>query len=323
MGIFNFTHVLRSQQFDRWMLETFFDRVDAIKYDFLHARGDVRKRLSEMLMFAVFYEPSTRTRFSFEAGAHHLGMHVVSTENAEQFSSSIKGETLEHTIRTMCGYFPDVIVLRHKDDGAADRAAGVIDKYVVDKNRHKVSIINAGDGMNQHPTQALLDLYTIRRKMGKLDGLTVIVGGDLEHGRTVKSLVYLLAKFDNNRLIFVSPDEFRIGENIKEHLTEHGVEFREETELEKVLPDADVVYWTRIQKERMKDSKLVDSVRKYVIGSGEIGLFKESAILMHPMPIAGEIGREVDDDPHAVYFEQSQNGLFVRMTLLLELLSKK
>ena len=240
---------------------------------------------------------------SFGAAARHLGMEVVTTENAKDFSSAAKGETLEDTIRVMCEYYPDIIVLRHNDTDAAKHAARV----------STVPIINAGDGMGQHPTQALLDLYTIYKELQRMAGLTVVMGGDLLHGRTVRSLSYLLAKFEGNKLIFVSPSSLRIGKDIKDYLKKHNIDFSETEDLHIAMKQADVIYWTRIQKERFDSSTLENT---YTIGPKELKLMKPDAILMHPLPRVGEIEQAVDKDPRAAYFRQAGNGMFVRMALL-------
>lgn len=312
-------HLLRSQQFDRSSLEKLFSSTDKIRKLFQKKSGrkKLKKELLGKLMFAIFYEPSTRTRISFASAGAHMGMRVITTENARDFSSAIKGETLEDTIRVLCEYHPDTIVLRHNETGAAERAASISERY-------RIPIINAGDGIGQHPTQALLDLYTIRRELGTIDGLTVVIGGDLAQGRTAKSLSYLLSKFDNIRIIFVSPPELRIGEDILDHLKEHGVRYTQKSDLGAVLPHADVVYWTRIQKERMgkKTFKKVNGL--YRIGLQEVAKMKKKrSIILHPLPRVDEIAKEVDDDPRAAYFRQAGNGMFVRMAILKMLLHKK
>lgn len=243
---------------------------------------------------------------------HRLGGRVISTENAAEFSSVSKGETLEDTIRIINGY-ADVIVIRHYEVGAARRAAAV----------SRVPVINGGDGVGQHPTQALLDLYTIRKETGAIDGLKIAMVGDLAQGRTVRSLAYLLAKFKDIRLYFVAPPLLRMKEDILLHLREHGVEFVEEPDLNKVLPEVDVVYQTRIQKERFGDrvADYEECRGLYVINGASLKRMKQSAILMHPLPRVGEIAMEADSDPRAAYFRQAQNGLYVRMALLRRVLS--
>lgn len=306
-------HVLEAQQFTPALLETIFRR--AAEFQSLLENKQQNKQLGSMLagrmLFNIFYEPSTRTRMSFGAAAQHLGMEVITTENAREFSSAAKGETLEDTIRVMCEYKPDVIVLRHFETDAAKHAAAV----------STVPIINAGDGMGQHPTQALLDLYTIEKELGRLSDLEVILGGDLLHGRTIRSLSYLLAKFKGNKLTFVSPESLRVGDDLKVYLEKHGAQYQETSDLNNALKTADVVYWTRTQKERFDSSKLGDT---FTIGPDELNLMKKKSILMHPLPRVGEITTSVDADPRAVYFQQAGNGMYVRMALIewvLELLN--
>lgn len=303
-------HVIEAQQFDLPMINHLFEV--AAEMEKVAARGgtdDYRSRL----MATLFYEPSTRTRFSFEAAMHRLGGRVISTENAAEFSSVAKGETLEDTIRIMNGYV-DVIVLRHSEVGTAKRAAAV----------SQVPIINAGDGVGQHPTQALLDLYTIHKEIGSIDGLKIAMVGDLAQGRTVRSLAYLLSKFKNTKMYFVAPPLLKMKEDILEHLEERGSWFTEESTLDRVLPEVDVVYQTRVQKERFGD-RIADyeSCRGiYIINKNSLRLMKPNAIIMHPLPRLEEIAMEVDQDRRAAYFRQAQNGLFVRMALLTALLSK-
>src|SRR5438093_4623888 len=229
------SHVVESQQFSRALLEELFTRADEIKREPHRFIG----RLAGQVMAALFYEPSTRTRLSFEAAMLRLGGQTMGTDNAREFSSAAKGETLEDTVRIVSGY-ADVIVLRHNEEGAAKRAAAV----------STVPVINAGDGPGQHPTQALLDLYTIRAELSKIDGVSVAMVGDLANGRTARSLAYLLSKFRDVTVWFVAPPQVAMGDDIKAHLDEHGVRWHETRDLEEVLPVADVVYQTRIQKER-------------------------------------------------------------------------
>lgn len=299
-------HVLEAQQFTPELLKTIFARAaefEALVKNKKANHKELSSILNGRLLFNVFYEPSTRTRMSFGAAARHLGMEVVTTENAKDFSSATKGETLEDTIRVLCEYYPDIIVLRHHDTDAAKHAAAV----------STVPIINAGDGMGQHPTQALLDLYTIYKELQRMAGLTVVMGGDLLHGRTVRSLSYLLAKFEGNRLIFVSPKSLRIGKDIKDYLKKHEVVYRETEDLQASIKEADVVYWTRIQKERFDSANLETT---FTLGPNELKLMKPDAILMHPLPRVGEIEQSVDKDPRAAYFRQAGNGMFVRMALM-------
>lgn len=309
-------HVLRSQQFDIPFMTRLFERTDELRrcVEDRSLRPNIRT-LGNRMMFNIFYEPSTRTRTSFDAAAKFLGMDVVTTENAREFSSAIKGETLEDTVRVLCEYRPDVIVLRHNETGALERAARV----------SSVPLINAGDGRGQHPTQALLDLYTIVQHFKKVDGLTVLMGGDLANGRTVRSLAYLLSKFKDIQMIFVSPRELRMGDDIKAHLIGWGVTFVETEVLKDFLHRADIVYWTRVQKERLGwFRRLCWNIRppRYVINGITVADMKQNAILMHPLPRNKEINPMVDRDHRAVYFLQAGNGEFVRMALLEWVLEK-
>lgn len=300
-------HVVESQQFSRELLEQVFGRAEAMRSEPHRAAG----RLQGRVMAALFYEPSTRTRLSFESAMLRLGGTTMGTDNAREFSSAAKGETLEDTIRIVSGY-SDVIVLRHHEDGAARRAAAVSD----------VPVINAGDGKGQHPTQALLDLFTIRDELGAIDGVRVAMVGDLANGRTVRSLAYLLSKYRDVSLTFVAPPEVAMGQDIKQHLVERGITFREESDLDRVLPQVDVVYQTRIQKERFADEGAYLRVKGvYTIGEREMALLAPTAILMHPLPRVDEIAPGVDSDPRAAYFRQARNGVHIRMALLDMVLS--
>src|SRR5919198_1440523 len=259
-------HVVESQQFSRELLEEIFERAAQMKREPHRASG----RLQGRVMAALFYEPSTRTRLSFEAAMLRLGGRTMGTDNAREFSSAAKGETLEDTIRTVSGY-ADVIVLRHREEGAARRAAAVSD----------VPLINAGDGKGQHPTQALLDVYTIHDELARLDGVRVAMVGDLANGRTVRSLAYLLTRYRDVEITFVAPPQVAMRADIKEHLDEHGIRWRETADLNEVLPEADVVYQTRIQKERFEDPALYERVRgTYLIGPAEMKRMRGDAILM-------------------------------------------
>ncbi len=300
-------HVIESQQFSRALLEDLFARAEEIKREPHHFIG----RLAGQVMAALFYEPSTRTRLSFEAAMLRLGGETMGTDNAREFSSAAKGETLEDTIRIVSGY-ADVIVLRHNEEGAARRAAAV----------SSVPVINAGDGPGQHPTQALLDLYTIRNELGRIDGVSVAMVGDLANGRTVRSLTYLLSKYKDIKLWFVAPAQVGMREDLKAHLDEHRVPWIETEDLNAVLPEVDVVYMTRIQKERFTDPQAYNALKgTYRIDHDAMALMRKYAILMHPLPRVDEIAPEVDGDPRSAYFRQARNGLHVRMALLDRLLT--
>jgi aspartate carbamoyltransferase catalytic subunit len=302
-------HVIESQQFDRPLLEEVF-RLAAEMREVAAAGGSTL--LSGRIMATLFYEPSTRTRLSFETAMMRLGGQVITTENAREFSSVAKGETLEDTVRVV-GCYADVLVIRHYESGAARRAAAYA----------PVPVINAGDGPGQHPTQALLDLFTIQAELGRLDGLRVALVGDLANGRTIRSLSYLLALYQDIELVFVAPPVVAMREDIKEHLRSRGVPFREEQDLRAVLPTCDVVYQTRIQKERFADrpGDYEQARGVYVIDREAMELLPRDAIVMHPLPRVGEISPDVDDDRRAAYFRQVANGVYVRMALLKLLLA--
>lgn len=300
-------HVIESQQFSRPLLEEIFERADQMRSDPHRAAG----RLQGRIMAALFYEPSTRTRLSFESAMLRLGGRTMGTENAREFSSAAKGETLEDSIRIVSGY-ADVIVLRHSEEGAARRAAAA----------SEVPVINAGDGPGQHPTQALLDVYTIRDELGRLDGIRIALVGDLANGRTARSLVYLLSKYRDVEVCFVAPPAVAMRQDIKSHLDEHRVRWRETVDLDAILPEVDVVYQTRIQKERFEDEAAYQAVKGvYRIDAAAMKRLAPDAILLHPLPRVDEIAPEVDTDPRAAYFRQARNGVQIRMALLDMVLS--
>ena len=297
-------HVVEAQDFNRGMLEELFSTARVME-KVVEEGGS--KLLDGCIMASLFYEESTRTRFSFEAAMLRLGGSVISTENARQFSSVSKGETLEDTIRILNGY-SDVIVMRHYESGAARRAADI----------SRVPIVNAGDGTGQHPTQAFLDLYTVEKELGHIDDLTIAVVGDLANGRTVRSHCYLLAKYRHVRVYMVAPEVVRMREDIKEYLARHDVKWTEVTDLRSVAPEIDVLYQTRIQKERFGDrtEDYLAAKGVYIVDKPLLALMKPDSIVMHPLPRVDEIAVEVDGDPRAAYFRQAQNGLYIRMALL-------
>ena len=303
-------HVLESQQFSKdWLEETFFPLVTEMKKI---TREDAERTLPGKEMISFFYEPSTRTRLSFEVAMRRLGGTIAfATDHAKEFSSVAKGETIEDTIRILCGYGPDIIVLRTDEAGMAQRATTF----------STVPIINAGDGVGQHPTQALLDLFTIKEELGRIAGTSIAIAGDLNRGRTARSLAYLYAKYPDIKIYFVSPDAARMKEDIKAHLEEHKVWFQEVYDLREVAPLVDVVYNTRVQKERG------DQITKFgppffcTVNQEVLDLMKKDAIVMHPLPRVDEITTEVDKDPRAAYFRQAKNGLYIRMALLKTILT--
>jgi aspartate carbamoyltransferase catalytic subunit len=296
-------HVIESQQFTVPLLMELFDRSRLMER--IVARGGTLDYQNRILA-SLFYQPSTRTRFSFEAAMHRLGGRVLSTEHARAFSSEIEAEQVEDSIRII-GSYCDVIVIRHHETGGAARAARV----------SPVPVINAGDGDGgQHPTQALLDLYTIYRER-PLDGLSVAFIGELDRGRTVRSLAYLLAKFERVKVFFVSPPELQMKPDILQYLDRHGVRYELESDIDRVVGEVDVVYQTRIRPERMPR---VPGSMHYAINSSVLRRMRPDAMILHPLPRTVELDKTVDDDPRALYFRQAANGLFVRMALLTMLL---
>ena len=293
-------HVIESQQFTVPLLMEVFER--ARQMERTVARGGTRDYAGR-IMASLFYEPSTRTRFSFEAAMYRLGGRALSTEHASFFSSEIEGEQLEDTIRTIAS-FCDVIVLRATEEGGAARAARV----------SSVPVINAGDGKHgQHPTQALLDLYTIYREHHTLDGLTIAIVGELDGGRTARSLAYLLSKFERVKIHFVSPPEMQMRADILAHLDEHGTWYDLLNDVDPIAGEVDVIYQTRIRPDRMVDRS---TLSRYAINGSLLRKMKPTAMILHPLPRTVEIEKDVDDDPRALYFKQATNGLFVRMALL-------
>jgi aspartate carbamoyltransferase catalytic subunit len=297
-------HVISAEQFDRGLLDLLFERATALA----GVRDD---RLAHQVMATLFYEPSTRTRLSFESAMLRLGGSVIGTEAAHTFSSAIKGETLEDTVR-MVSTYADLIVLRHDEAGAAARAASVA----------SVPVVNAGDGPGEHPTQALLDLYTIERELGHVDGVSVAFCGDLRFGRTARSLALLLALYPGVRLAFVAPPVIQVGGDILARLEARGIECRLADQLTDVLDGVDVVYQTRVQKERFTDPLEFEQARTAIrIDGAVMRQLPATAIVMHPLPRVDEIAPEVDADPRAAYFRQAANGVAIRMALLEMLLA--
>lgn len=300
--------ILSVKQFARKDLDYIFDVAKEMRA--MVERVGAFDLLKGKILTNLFYEPSTRTSSSFAAAMERLGGSVVQI-NEVHYSSVAKGESLPDTVRTLECY-SDVTVLRHPDVGAAALAA---------KHARK-PIINAGDGIGEHPTQALLDLFTILEELNHVDGLTVTMVGDLKYGRTVHSLSRLLSLFVV-RLNFVSPDILRMPAELKDELQEKGVAQAEYTNLDEVIGESDVLYVTRVQKERFEDLEEYERVRgAYVITPELLKKAKDEMIVMHPLPRVGEIDMALDEDPRAAYFRQMEYGLYVRMALLAMVLGK-
>ncbi len=301
--------ILSVAQFDPDILDYIFARSREMR-EVVHTVGGV-DLLKGRVVACLFYEPSTRTSASFIAAMERLGGSVIPITQGVQFSSVSKGETLADTIRTLEQY-ADVIVLRHPEIGSAKLAATYAD----------VPVINAGDGPGEHPTQALLDLFTIREELGRLDGLKVAMVGDLRYGRTVHSLTELLLHYDVS-LRFVSPEILRLPLTTMNKVIDAGVNVRETHDVADVIENADVLYVTRVQKERFSDMAQYEEVKnQYEITPELMARAKEKMVVMHPLPRVGEIHYAVDPDPRAAYFRQVKNGMYVRMALLAGVLGK-
>jgi len=294
-------HLTSSSQLGRPVLEVLLD--SATEFD---QQSRPATLLAGRTLATIFFEPSTRTRFSFETAMYRLGGQVLTAESAAHASSVAKGESLEDSVRIIGGY-ADAIVLRHSEIGAADRAAAV----------SAVPVINAGDGAGQHPTQALLDVYTIKKELGRLDHLRVGLAGDLLHGRTVRSLAIILSQFPGTELVLISPPSLRLGEDLRMELARLGTPVRETSELGDAVAGLDVLYQTRIQAERFATRADYERLRDiYVVDAALMRRLPDHAVLMHPLPRLGEIDPEVDTDPRAAYFRQARNGVPVRMAVL-------
>lgn len=302
-------HIISVKDFTNEFIFSAFDVATSIKKNPTPFKGF----LFGKVFATIFYEPSTRTRLSFESAINRLGGRVISVENAKENSSSYKGETLKDTIHTISSY-ADCIILRHGDD----------DSSIVARNISLVPIINAGAGKEEHPTQALLDAFTIYEKFGRVDNLKMTIVGDLFRGRTVYSLVYLLSKFANNSFTFVSTENSKINPSLRKFLEENKINFKEGNTLEKNIEDADILYVTRIQRERCKtEEEYLEAKKGMVVDEGILKILPQTAIIMHPLPRVDEITESVDADPRAHYFKQVENGVYLRMALLTKMFEEK
>jgi aspartate carbamoyltransferase catalytic subunit len=302
-------HLIDPLDFTKEETQKLLDLADRI-HDDPEAYQDVadRKRLA-----TLFYEPSTRTRLSFESAMLRLGGKVLGFPDAG-VSSASKGETVADTIRIISCY-ADIAAMRHPKEGAPLRAS----LY------SKIPVINAGDGGHSHPTQTLLDMMTIRRRKGRLDNLTIGFCGDLKFGRTVHSLIKSLARYDNVKFVLISPEELRVPDYIiNEVLEPRGIPYIETRNLEGALPDLDILYMTRVQRERFFNEEDYIRLRdSYILTAEKLNLAPADMAVLHPLPRVNEITLDVDDDPRAAYFEQAQNGVYVRMALIMTLLGLK
>ncbi|HTX88654.1 MAG TPA: aspartate carbamoyltransferase [Bacteroidales bacterium] len=282
----------------------------------LDLAGEFEKKPSQRILegfvvASLFFEPSTRTRLSFESAASRLGARIIGF--SEPGSTSVqKGESLRDTIRTVSNY-SDIIVMRHPREGSARFASEVA----------SIPVINAGDGANQHPTQTLLDMYSIRKTQGTLDNLNIAFVGDLKYGRTVHSLVIALTNY-NTTFHLVSPPELKLPSSVKIHIKEKNLAYFQYTELQEVIPKVDVLYMTRIQKERFSDPMEYEKVKNFfVLRNQMLGQARPGLRIMHPLPRVNEIDVDVDDNPKAYYFSQALNGVFIRQALLASILGVK
>jgi aspartate carbamoyltransferase len=274
-------------------------------------KNPTSKILDGKVVAALFFEPSTRTRLSFETAANRLGARVIGFSDTANTSIS-KGETLKDTIKMVSNYV-DLIVMRHPLEGAARYASEVCG----------LPVVNAGDGANQHPSQTLLDLYTIRQTQGRLDNLTINMVGDLKYGRTVHSLLQAMSHF-NPKFVFTAPEELMMPAEYKEFLNERGIAYTETAVLSDHLNDTDILYMTRVQQERFRDRMEYEKVKDvYHLEASMLDGVKPNMKILHPLPRVGEIAQDVDDTPYAYYFKQAKNGMYVRMAIIAYLLGYK
>ncbi len=267
--------------------------------------------LNGRVIASLFFEPSTRTRLSFESAINRLGARVIGFSDTANTSVS-KGETFHDTIMTISNYC-DMIVMRDSREGSPRYASEI----------SKVPVVNAGDGANQHPSQTLLDLYSIRKTQGTLDGLNIMMIGDMKYGRTVHSLLQALSHF-NTTFTFVAPPELEMPMEYKEYLRERGLKFEEKREIDEAINSADIVYMTRVQRERFSDPMEYERVKNvYVLHNSMLDKTKDNMRILHPLPRVNEIDTDVDDNPKAYYFKQTENGVYVRMAIISYLLGAK
>lgn len=296
---------------DLTKLET--DQIISLAEEIISNPDNYNEKMRNRKLATLFYEPSTRTRLSFTSAMMELGGNVLGFSDARNSSVS-KGETVQDTVRVV-GCFSDIIAMRHSVEGAPLAAAEV----------SEVPIINAGDGSHSHPTQTLTDLLTIKCELGHIDGITIGFCGDLRFGRTVHSLIKALTRYKDIKVVLIAPDELRLPDYIKHDVCDKmGVEYKEVSTIEEVIGDLDVLYMTRVQKERFLDEDEFDRVKdSFVLDAKKMSLAKEKMAVLHPLPRVNEILQEVDADPRAAYFRQVRNGKFVRMALISKLLEWK
>jgi len=303
-------HLISATQFaDRELLESLFSSATAMERHDLSRT--LRLSLSGRILATIFYEPSTRTRLSFEAAMQKLGGGILTAENARENSSAAKGESIADAVRVIGGY-ADVIVMRHFEEGAAVAAAEI----------SPVPLINAGDGAGEHPTQALVDIYTITKELGSVEGKRIALVGDLLYGRTIHSLLQLLCLYPGVSIDLISPANLRLPRKYIEYLKQNNVSFQELETLDGNIKHADVLYITRVQRERFAVASEYEAIKdSYYIDAAIADQLQSNAIILHALPRLNEIAVDVDNNPRAAYFRQAKNGLYVRMALLDRLLS--
>lgn len=307
-----FKHILSAKQFlDRKTLTEIFRKADV--FEKLDKTGKLPDSLKGNILSCLFYEPSTRTRFSFESAMLKLGGQVISAESAGQFSSASKGETLQDSIKVVGGY-ADIIVLRHPEIGSAQKAAKI----------SSVPIVNAGDGAGEHPTQALLDIYTIFKELGRIDNFKIAFAGDLLNSRTMHSLIQLLCVCKNVEIFLISPIQLKLPKKYISVLKKQKIHFHILENFGDILGKIDILYTNRIQKERFASPELYEKIKDaFIFDKTLLKKMKPTAAILNPLPRINEISPEVDSDKRAAYFRQAKNGLYIRMALLEMLLLKK
>lgn len=310
--------VLFSQQFNRALLDHLYVLTNRIRLISKTREGAdwLSTLLSTKKAMLYFIQPSTRTFLSFWSACAVLGVRVVDVRSTET-SSEVKGESSDDTLRTFSSYF-DLLITRHPEQGYAERAS-----FILGKTRRPIPVINAGSGKDQHPTQALLDIFTLRRSFEPTGGLrdkTIMMVGDLRRGRTVRSLCYLLANFEDIRIVFCSPKAYAMGDDIKQFLTRHKVRWSETEAFEATIPEADAIYMTRLQDEHdIAGETHAYDVSRYSFRPEHLKILRPSAVIMHPLPRRTEVDEEVDRDPRAVYWRQVRNGMWTRVALIAHL----
>jgi aspartate carbamoyltransferase catalytic subunit len=295
--------VLEVDQFDRPDLDRILRHARDMR---TVAQQGTGSSLRGRILATLFFEPSTRTRLSFESAMLRLGGQILSSEMAAATSSAVKGETMQDTVRIVESY-ADAIAIRHPKQGAAEEAASVA----------SVPIINAGDGAHEHPTQALLDMFTIQDELGRIDDFTIGLVGDLRYGRAPRSLARLLTRSRNCKIVLVSPPGIEMASDVLRNLEAAAVEYEMVADLQQVIDQLDVLYMTRVQKERFPSQSAYDAVAgRYTVDAKMLGRLPDTAVVMHPLPRVDEIHTDMDADPRSAYFRQARNGVYVRMALL-------